>query len=235
MKQGISVLLADDHTLIRRGLVKLLEMADDIKVIGQAENGFEVVSMAKELKPDVILMDINMPGLNGIEATRAIIGGSPEMPILALTIHDDEEYISEMIRAGARGYLLKDCELSNVVQAITRLADGESFFPSNLMEKVMIKYHELLAQQKHQGDEQPLNIELAVDHNLTRRELEVLRCIVDGMSNKECAQSLFISEKTVKNHITNLLRKLEVADRTQAAVYAVQNKIIRAKSKEKTD
>lgn len=227
MDKTINVLIADDHTLLRRGLVKLLEMTDDIKVVGQALNGHEAVELAKELSPDVVLMDINMPGLNGIEATRLITKELGNIPILALTIHDDEEYIAEMIRAGARGYILKDSELNSLVQAIRRLAAGESFFPSHLMEKVMNRFHQLVMQQGEATKIMASFNEAA--QNLTRRELEVLQCIVDGMSNKECAEHLFISEKTVKNHVTNLLRKLDVEDRTQAAVYAVQHGIVKAR------
>lgn len=227
MDKTINVLIADDHTLLRRGLVKLLEMTDDIKVVGQALNGHEAVEFAKELSPDVVLMDINMPGLNGIEATRLITKELGNIPILALTIHDDEEYIAEMIRAGARGYILKDSELNSLVQAIRRLAAGESFFPSHLMEKVMNRFHQLVMQQGEATKIMASFNEAA--QNLTRRELEVLQCIVDGMSNKECAEHLFISEKTVKNHVTNLLRKLGVEDRTQAAVYAVQHGIVKAR------
>lgn len=224
--EKIRVLVADDHSLLRRGLVKLLEMTDEVVVVGQAVNGEEVVELTEQLQPDIILMDINMPKLNGIEATRQIID-THNIPILALTIHDDEEYIAEMIRAGAHGYILKDSELSSLVQAIKRVAAGETFFPSHLMEKVMAKFHELVQQQQSKTPSVPLvNNEVS---RLTRRELEVLQCIVDGMSNKECAQHLFISEKTVKNHVTNLLRKLDVADRTQAAVYAVQHGLVKAR------
>jgi len=141
--EKIRVLVADDHSLLRRGLVKLLEMTDEVVVVGQAVNGEEVVELTEQLQPDIILMDINMPKLNGIEATRQIID-THNIPILALTIHDDEEYIAEMIRAGAHGYILKDSELSSLVQAIKRVAAGETFFPSHLMEKVMAKFHELV-------------------------------------------------------------------------------------------
>lgn len=226
MNQTIKVLIADDHSLLRTGLVNLLEMTDGIEIVGQAENGIDAVRLAGEIRPDVILMDINMPKLNGIEATRQI-SARYGIPILALTIHDDEEYIAEMIRAGAKGYVLKDSELQNLVRAIKNADEGVSFFPSNLMEKVMVKFHELKQQQS--GIDYYAALNDAGAQNLTRRELEVLQCIVDGMSNKECAEHLFISEKTVKNHVTNLLRKLDVADRTQAAVYAVQHGIVKAR------
>src|SRR5690554_5759963 len=130
MNQTIKVLIADDHSLLRTGLVKLLEMTDGIEIVGQAENGIDAVRLAGEIRPDVILMDINMPKLNGIEATRQI-SAKYGIPILALTIHDDEEYIAEMIRAGAKGYVLKDSELQNLVRAIKNADEGVSFFPSN--------------------------------------------------------------------------------------------------------
>lgn len=222
MRAGIRVLVVDDHTLLRRGLISLLEMSQDIKVVGQATNGIEAIELAEKLRPDVILMDINMPKLNGIEATKEITKNIKGINILCLTIHDDEEYIAEMIRAGAKGYILKDSEPSSVVQAVNRLVNGETFFPSHLMEKVMTRFHELA-----KGQTQVTKNEIM--GQLTKRELEVLQCIVDGMSNKEIAGVLFISEKTVKNHITNLFRKIDVSDRTQAAVYAVQHGLVNPK------
>ncbi len=226
MEKKITVLIADDHTLLRQGLVKLLELHDTIDVVGQAVNGQQAVDLLREIQPDVVLMDINMPGLNGIEATRQLRKEYPNLPVLALTIHDDEEYVSEMIRAGASGYILKDSEPGSVVQAITRLAMGESYFPSYLMEKVMERFHLLV---REQSEEQPLHRQTTEEMTkLTNREYEVLQCIVNGMGNKEIAQALYISEKTVKNHITNVFRKLNVFDRTQAAVYAVQHGIVKA-------
>ncbi len=226
MDNRIRVLIADDHTLLRQGLVKLLELDAEIEVVGQAVNGRSAVDLVGELTPDVVLMDINMPGLNGIEATRQIRQDYPHTSVLALTIHDDEEYIAEMIRAGARGYILKDSEPSSVIAAISRVAGGESFFPSNLMEKVMERFHRLVAiNTEDYSSVEPI---LPGFEELTKRELEVIQCIVNGMSNKEIASSLFISEKTVKNHVTNLLRKLDVLDRTQAAVYAVQHGLVKA-------
>lgn len=223
MKKMIKVLVVDDHSLLRQGLVSLLEMSEDIKVIGQATDGLEAIEMAEKLRPDVILMDVNMPNLNGIEATKEIVKRLPGSNVLCLSIHDDEEYIAEMIRVGAKGYILKDSEPSSVVQAVYRLVAGETFFPSNLMRKVMTRFHQLVNKNPTPS------VKAEEISHLTPRELEVLQCIVDGLSNKEISSILFISEKTVKNHITNLFRKINVSDRTQAAVYAVQNGLVTPK------
>ncbi len=218
---AIKVLIADDHSLLRQGLARLIEREERITVVGQAANGQEAVEMVGETFPNVVLMDISMPVCNGIEATWIIRRRWPSVQVLALTIHDDEGYISEMIRAGARGYVLKDAEPDNVFQAIYRIHDGETFFPPDLMEKVMERFHYLSSEQS------PHSSVPSHQEPLTRRELDVLECIVKGLSNREIASALYISEKTVKNHITSLLRKLHVSDRTQAAVLAVQSGMIR--------
>ncbi|NMB01626.1 MAG: response regulator transcription factor [Firmicutes bacterium] len=212
----IKVLIVDDHPLLRQGLSTLLELEGGINVVGQASNGPEALRLAAELQPDVILLDINMPGMNGIEVAKTVRKRHPEVAILVLTIHDNESYVNEMIRSGAKGYLLKDAEPSQVVQAIKQVYSGESVYPPDLLEHVMERYHELEVQYGRLQTAATLS-----ELSLTSRELEILRYIVEGMSNKEIANTLFISEKTVKNHITSLLRKLDVEDRTQAAVFAV--------------
>ena len=224
METNTKVLIVDDHSLLRQGLVRLLDLEASINVVGQAADGEEALKKVEELEPDVVLMDINMPILNGIETTRQIRRRWPKIRVLALTIHDDEGYISEMIRAGARGYVLKDAEPDNLFHAIQRVHGGETYFPPDLMEKVMERYHRLNTEYGQQQVDRP------GEEPLTRRELEVLNCIVRGMSNRDIAGALFISEKTVKNHITSLLRKLNVNDRTQAAVMAVQQGIVKTGS-----
>ncbi|HBG08438.1 MAG: response regulator [Limnochordia bacterium] len=213
---NIEVLIVDDHPLLRQGLKTLLELEGGITVVGQASNGPEALRLAEQLQPQVVLLDINMPGMNGIEVAKVLREQQPETAILVLTIHDDETYVKEMIRSGAKGYLLKDAEPREVVAAIRKVAAGESVYPAELMERVMAHYHSLEVKFGR------LQTAAAIsDLSLTARELEILQYIVEGMSNKEIAAALYISEKTVKNHITSLLRKLDVEDRTQAAVFAV--------------
>lgn len=216
----INVLIVDDHPLLRQGLSRLLELEGGITVIGQASNGLEAIRLTEQLRPDVVLLDINMPGMNGIEVAKILREQHPDLGILVLTIHDDESYVNEMIRIGAGGYLLKDSEPKQVVQAIKQVASGESVYPAHLMERVMEHYHQLELEYGRLQSAATIS-----ELSLTTRELEILNYIVEGMSNKEIAHALYISEKTVKNHITSLLRKLEVEDRTQAAVFAVSNRM----------
>jgi two-component system response regulator DegU len=212
----IRIMLVDDHALLRQGLTRLLELDEQLTVIGQAATGAAAIAMAQKTRPDVVVLDVNLPDMTGIEVAAQIRRLCPGIRILALTIHDDASYISEMIRAGVDGYMLKDAEPARLISAIKRVGAGESFFPTRLMEKVANRYHSI--SQEYGRIQTAATLE---ELQLTPREQEVLHCIVLGMSNKQIAAQLFISEKTVKNHITNLLRKLDVEDRTQAAVYAV--------------
>ncbi|MFS8571697.1 MAG: response regulator transcription factor [Clostridia bacterium] len=230
MTGKIKVLIADDHALMREGLRKILEMEEDIVVVGEAVDGLDAVNQARALRPHVVLMDINMPAGGGLAATRAIRRELPDVDVIVLTIHDDEEYVIELVNAGAKGYMLKDVDPSRLVEGIRRVRSGETFIPSSLMTQIFRRLH----RRTHEAADQP-----AVPapppstppppqcDSLTERELEILQQIVEGRTNKEIAQALFISEKTVKNHVSNILRKLDLSDRTQAAVYAIRHGLVR--------
>ncbi|MBO8142105.1 MAG: response regulator transcription factor [Firmicutes bacterium] len=220
---AIRVLIADDHPLLREGLAKILAMEGDIEVVGEAQDGEEAVVRTGQCRPDIVLMDISMPKGGGLEATRAIARDFPEIGVIVLTIHDDEQYLYELIAAGARGYILKDSEPSRVVEAIRCVYEGGSYMPPDLMNKVLNEFRRL------QTPGRPTLTRRAREGAtvLTEREQEILRLIVDGRTNAEIARTLYISEKTVKNHITNLLRKLGLSDRTQAAVYALRSGLVK--------
>lgn len=212
----IRVLIADDHALVREGLCKILSMEKSIEVVGEAENGEQAIKLALKIIPDIILMDINMPKTKGIEATRIIKSRLPEVGIIALTIHDQEEYLFELIKAGISGYVLKDISPDLLIQTILGVTRGESFIPPSMTAKVFAEFTRLSTISSRYSH--PLG--------LTRREVDVLRLVAQGDSNRSIAQKLFISEKTVKNHLTSIFQKLGVDDRTQAALHAVKNKII---------
>lgn len=210
----IRVLLADDHPLIREGLRKILELEADVEVIAEAADAEDTIAKVGEHVPDVVVMDVNMPKGGGLAATRAVRTGYPSVQVIVLTIHDDDEYVGELLRAGARGYLLKDADPANIVDAIRQVHQGEGYLAQGLMGKAISQL------QSTQFEPRP-QIE-----NLTEREREILALIVAGRTNREIGGHLFITEKTVKNHITSLLRKLNLQDRTQAAVFAVRHRLV---------
>lgn len=236
----IRVLIADDHALLRQGLCRILELEGDIEVVAQAADGDEAVSLTKEIRPDVVLMDINMPGLNGLEATQMIKDAAPDTRILVLTIHSDDEYVFQVLQAGASGYVLKDVDPANLAEAIRTVNKGHAYLRSPLLEKVLEEFGRLSQAQTEtaaavewQSNGRSSSVlpsparsrddeGRSLLDRLTFREREILECIVGGQSNKEIAATLMISEKTVKNHVSNILRKLELADRTQAAIYALR-------------
>ncbi len=214
--KDIKVLIADDHPLLRGGLCRLLELESGISVVGQANNGLETLRLVEELQPDLVLLDINMPDLNGIEVAKNLRNDFPGVKLLVFTIHDRSSYVNEMIRLGVHGYLLKDAEPNSVIDAIKRVMEGETVYSVDLMERVMEHYHHMEIQYGRLQSAATIS-----ELSLTARETEILGYIVEGLSNKEIAQVLSITEKTVKNHITRIFKKLDVEDRTQAAVFAV--------------
>ena len=211
----ITVLIADDHAMMRQGLKQILELENDITVVAQASNGSEAVKLAREKKPDIILMDINMPGTNGLQAIKELKFEKNPSKIIVLTIHEDREYLFKTIQMGAEGYVLKDAEPSVLIEAIRKVYGGQSYIQSNMTKELVKEFNRVTLHEKDRNDE----------HNLTSSEIEVLELIAEGMINKEIAKQLYISEKTVKNHVSNIFKKLNVSDRTQAAIYAFKHNI----------
>jgi DNA-binding NarL/FixJ family response regulator len=204
----IKVLIADDQRLMREGLATLLALADDIDVVGQARDGAEAIESARRLKPDVVLMDIQMPNLGGVEATRLIRAILPQTQVIILTTFDDDEYLLSSLRAGACGYLLKDMPSEQLAEAIRAAAEGQSPIGPKMAHKLvdLVAHSPLVS--AHPASE------------LSERETEVLRLIADGLSNKEIAEKLVIAEGTAKNHVSSILGKLEARDRAQAVARA---------------
>lgn len=215
METMINVLIADDHSLLRQGLKQILELEHDIAVIAQASNGNEAVQYAEEFRPDVILMDINMPGLNGLQAIAEIKKRKLSSKIIVLTIHEDREYLFKTLRMGAEGYVLKDAEPAVLIEAIRNVNAGQSYMQPNMTMELVKEFNRVTMHEKERHE----------NNNLTCREIEVLELIAEGMINKEIAGKLYISEKTVKNHVSNIFKKLNVSDRTQAAIYAFKHNI----------
>jgi NarL family two-component system response regulator LiaR len=202
----ICVLIADDHPFVRHGLRTYLDTLPDMEIVGEASNGAEAVELTLQALPDVVLMDLVMPELDGVEATRRIREASPATKVIALTSFDDDERVFPAIKAGAAGYLLNDVRPAELADAVRKASRGEALLAPSVAARLM---------QEVSGDR-------PASSGLTERELEVLRLIARGMSNKLIARELVVSEKTVKTHVSNILAKLHLADRTQAALYAVR-------------
>jgi DNA-binding NarL/FixJ family response regulator len=205
-------MLVDDQALFREGLAILLALQPDIEVVGEACNGKEALELAATLQPNVVLMDLRMPVLDGVAATRSLHHSLPECRVIVLTTFDDDEYVFEGLRAGAVGYLLKDVPSAKLVEAIRAAARGETFLQPSVAAKVVAELNRLSS--THPAPR------VALEEQLSERELEILRLVSNGSSNREIANTLYITEGTVKNHLTNILGKLGVRDRTQAALKA---------------
>lgn len=210
---NIRILIADDHSMVREGLKQLIELEDDIVVVAQAGNGKEAIDKIVEYNPDVVLLDINMPEMNGLEVLEYLHQNNIESKVLVLTIHNEIEYLYKAVDIGVMGYVLKDSEADVLIKAIRSIQNGETYIQPNMASLLFRKLNNID------------NIDYS-NTKLTRREVEVLRLITDGLLNKEIAHRLCISEKTVKNHVSNIFKKIEVSDRTQAAVYAIKNNIV---------
>ncbi|MBV9256453.1 MAG: response regulator transcription factor [Ktedonobacteraceae bacterium] len=210
MTDKISLLLTDDHAIVRQGIRAFLELQPDLTVIGEADSGEAAVRMAAELVPDIVLMDLVMPGIGGVEATRQVKQASPHSQIIVLTSYHEDEYIFPALRAGALSYVLKDVSPDELADVVRKAARGESILHPRVAARVV---QELRGTRSDTPN---------IFTELSDRELDVLRLIADGLSNAEIANKLIISEKTVKGHVSNILSKLHMMDRTQAAVFAWQ-------------
>jgi DNA-binding NarL/FixJ family response regulator len=207
------VLIADDQTLFRSGLARLLDVDDRVQVIGEAVDGVDAVKQALALKPDVVLMDIKMPNLDGIEATRQIVAENPEIKVLMLTTFEADNHVIQALKAGARGYVLKDSQPTAIVSSVLAVVAGEQVMASAVANRVL----EMLT-----GATTPKEFY----DGLTAREVEILKMLATGMANKQIAYKLKISEKTVRNHVSNMYEKLHIYDRAQAVLYAVRKGLV---------
>ena len=216
MADVIRVLICDDHAVVRQGLATFLDLQDDIEIAGEAADGADAVAKAASLQPDVVLMDLVMPQLDGVEAIRRIRAADPDAKIIVLTSYADDEKIFSAIRAGASGYLMKDVSPQDLAKAIRMARDGDPLLHPDVARRLM----------DHVSHPEPPGA--AAVARLTAREVEVLRLIARGLANKEIARELVLSEKTVKTHVSNLLQKLDLGDRTQAAMFAVRNGVVPA-------
>jgi DNA-binding NarL/FixJ family response regulator len=209
----IRVVIADDHRMIREGLKQLLELEGDISIVGEAGDGIECIEEIAIKKPDVLLLDINMPRMDGLKVLQKLKEMKSNIKVLILTIHNEIEYLLKAVDIGVNGYVLKDSESDLLRKAIFSINSGEIFIQPNMVP---------LLNDKLENREE----ETTTESLLTKREMEVLKLITEGLFNKEIAYNLSISEKTVKNHVSNIFRKISVSDRTQAAVYAIRNNIV---------
>lgn len=213
MSEQIRIVIADDHSMIREGLRQLLELDGDILVVGEAGNGEECLRVIEKEKPDVVLLDINMPVMNGLKMLEVLRNSkNRNQRVLILTIHNEVEYLMKAMDIGVEGYVLKDADSTILKKAIFKVNAGENYIDFTMVPIL----NEKIAQEKEKVE----------DEKLTRREIEVLKLLAEGLFNKEIAYKLSISEKTVKNHVSNIFKKIGVFDRTQAAVYAIKNNIV---------
>ncbi len=218
----IRILLADDHSVVRSGLRSLFKTTREFSVVGEASDGDEAVKMAARLRPDVVILDISMPKMGGIEATRLIKQKCPDSGVLILTIHSSEEYIYEMMKAGANGYVLKDAEKQQIFNAVKTVAMAEPFFSPDISKVIVEKF---VKQAKERPPEIP-----AVDDKLTRREHEILRLIAQGLTSREIADKLFLSPSTINTHRANLMQKLDIHDTASLVRYAIQQGLLKEES-----
>lgn len=229
-KRNVRIVIADDHQLFREGVKRIINMEDDMEVIGECGDGIQVIELCNQITPDIVLMDINMPLENGVVATERLKLIFPDIKVIILSLHDDESYVFETLRKGASGYLLKDMEAESLINAIRSVVAGHAYIHPKVTGKLINQLRRMtyLDDVGVVGNGQGVkDSALKYIHNtnspLTKREAEVLRLMAEGKSNKLIGEFLYISEKTVKNHVSSILQKMEVDDRTQAVIIAIKN------------
>lgn len=219
----VKVLLVDDQSLIRMGFRMVLESVDDIEVVGEAADGDTGMKMVKALKPDVVLMDVRMPNMNGIEATAEIVAAYPDVKVLILTTFDLDEYAFGALRAGASGFLLKDAKPEELIAAIRNVAHGDATISPRVTRRMLEMFAPMLPGEEENDAEE---VDLSLLNSLTERETEVLKLIAQGYTNQEIAERLFISMTTVKTHVGNILEKIGAQNRVQAVIFAFQHGLV---------
>ncbi len=212
----VRIVIADDHAIVREGIKNLVELSDEFEVVGLAENGKDALAICKNEKPDILLLDISMPSMSGIETMKRLLKSKLKTKVIALTIHDEKAYLVETMSLGVKGYVLKDAGSDILLEAIREVADGKEYVYPSMRKYLDQKTKKMILSGKTD-----------VFDLLTSRELEVIKYLGEGKSNKDISDSLYISEKTVKNHISNIFKKLGVNDRTSAAMFAVKKGLIK--------
>ncbi len=219
-----TIAIIDDHQLFREGFKRILEIEKSFQVIAEGVDGIEVTSIEKEYKPDVFIIDISMPLMNGLEATRRLIENNPNTKVMILSISEDEHYVTEALQSGAIGYLLKEMSASELIDAVHLVAEGGSYLHPKVINNILNEYRKLA--EKHLREDEAFEQSLKLCrplHLLTNRECEVLQLLTDGKSNSQIGEALFISEKTVRSHVSRILQKVKVNDRTEAVIHAIKN------------
>ncbi|NOV00483.1 response regulator [Paenibacillus planticolens] len=229
-KRNVRIVIADDHQLFREGVKRIINMEDDMEVIGECGDGIQVIELCNQITPDIVLMDINMPLENGVVATERLKLIFPDIKVIILSLHDDESYVFETLRKGASGYLLKDMEAESLINAIRSVVAGHAYIHPKVTGKLINQLRRMtylddvgVVGSGQGAKESAIKYIHNTNSPLTKREAEVLRLMAEGKSNKLIGEFLYISEKTVKNHVSSILQKMEVDDRTQAVIIAIKN------------
>ncbi|APC49148.1 response regulator [Virgibacillus halodenitrificans] len=220
-EKKIQIVLIDDHKLFREGVKRILEFEPTFEVVAEGDDGTEASRIVKENNPDVVLMDINMPNMNGVQATADLVRYFPKTRVIILSIHDDESYVTHALKTGAQGYLLKEMDSDALIEAIKVVSDGGSYLHPKVTHNLVMEYRRLAKENASSAKDNGMEYRKPL-HLLTKRECQVLQLLADGKSNRAVAETLYISEKTVKNHVSNILQKMNVNDRTQAVVSAIR-------------